>query len=154
MEPFMYYPDHANTLSSGAGAVNKLRQSGKLIALSLLVITTFGAGVSTSTPTRFQQEPKARIFDKFGLLRIEDLKARMDNFAVQLYNEPASQGHLRFQTGRRRPPTEMEELAKTSKDWLVNQRGIDAERIVITNAGVDRKSIMELWIVPAGASPP
>ena len=135
--------------------MNELKQPDQLrLAFCLLVIITIGVGVAANTDISFEQERKARIFDKFGLLRTEDLKARLDDFAVQLYNEPAADGHIKFQTGRRRPSTEMEEMAKTSKDYVVNQRGVDAQRIVLTNAGLARESVVELWIVPDGATPP
>ena len=38
--------------------------------------------------------PKARKFDEYGNIRFNDEKARLDNFAIQLQNEPTSQGYI------------------------------------------------------------
>jgi len=42
-----------------------------------------------------------RQFDEFGDINCEDEMARLDNFAIQLQNEPAAKGVMIFYGGRR-----------------------------------------------------
>jgi hypothetical protein len=110
---------------------------------------------------------EAKLFDKFGDICCEDEKARLDNFAVQLQNEPEVQGYIIFYGGRRhnypychsprqRLPRRGEAEARVErlKTYLVNSRGLDAKRITVVNGGYRDSWESELWIVPKGAHPP
>jgi hypothetical protein len=39
------------------------------------------------------------------------------------------------------------------KDYLVNQRGIDSDRVVNVDGGIAENLVQELWIVPSGSAP-
>jgi hypothetical protein len=43
---------------------------------------------------------------------------------------------------------------KRARDYMVQDRGIDASRLVFVNGGFREKDSVEVWIVPAGAEPP
>ncbi|MEA2175213.1 MAG: hypothetical protein QOD00_2805 [Blastocatellia bacterium] len=93
----------------------------------------------------------ARKFDTYGNIKFNDEKARLDNYAIQLQNEPGSQGYIIAYgscTG------EGQARADRAKDYLVNTRGIDAGRIVTVDGGCRSELTVELWIVPSGATPP
>lgn len=119
-----------------------------LIVISSVVIAT--AMISSATQKR--KDPIK--FDEFGFVNRGDLQARLDNLAVQLQNDPGAQTYIKFHSGRRLPPEEVQATADYAKEYLVNSRGIDAARIVTVDAGPNRNSTVELWIVPAGATPP
>jgi hypothetical protein len=93
----------------------------------------------------------ARKFDEYGNIRFNDEKARLDNFAIQLQNEPNSQGYyIIYGTCA----GEGQARADRAKDYLVNNRGIDASRIVIVDGGCRADFSVQLWIVPSGAEAP
>ena len=105
---------------------------------------------SCSTPVRPNAAP-ARKFDEYGNIRFNDEKARLDNFAIQLQNEPTAQGYI---IGYGSCDAEGQTRANRAKDYLVNTRGIDAGRIVVVDGGCMPELKVELWIVPQGATPP
>ena len=92
-----------------------------------------------------------RKFDTYGNIRFNDEKARLDNFAIELQNTPGEQGYIIAYgscTG------EAQARADRAKDYLVNTRGIDASRIVTVDGGCRSELSVDLWVVPAGATPP
>jgi hypothetical protein len=66
---------------------------------------------------------KPRLFDEYGNIRFNDEKARLDNYAIQLQNEPTSQGYI-IAFGS--CDAEGQTRGNRAKDYLVNTRGIDA----------------------------
>ena len=117
----------------------------------IIVIIFLAASVQAASPISK--------FDEFGDINCEDEYARLDNFAVQLQNEPSAQGYIIFYGGRRfrsRLPRVGEAAARAGrlKPYLVSRRGIPAERVVVINGGYRENFSVELWIVPPGAEPP
>lgn len=103
--------------------------------------------------------PEARKIDDFGDINCEDEMARLDNFAVQLNNEPGATGYVIFYGGRlynRRLARRGEGEARASriKRYLTENRGIDAGRVVEVNGGYRESWSAELWIAPSGAAAP
>jgi hypothetical protein len=103
--------------------------------------------------------PVARQFDKFGDINCEDEMTHLDRFALQLENEPGAQGYIIFYGGRsyhgrlaRRG--ESEERAGRLRAYLLKNRGVDSDRIVMINGGYREQWVAELWIAPAGSNPP
>ncbi|HBB95633.1 MAG TPA: hypothetical protein DC054_09600 [Blastocatellia bacterium] len=98
-------------------------------------------------------------FDEFGDIKCEDEYARLDNFAIQLQQEPKAKGVIIFYGGktfRGRLPKrgEAEARAARLKPYLLRRRGIPASQIVVINAGYAEEWSAQLWIVPPGASMP
>jgi hypothetical protein len=119
----------------------------------------------TGATSLAQTSNVAREFDKFGNICCEDEKARLDNFAIHLQNEPEAIGYIIFYEGRRyascynrRPQTprrgEAQARAARMKPYLTETRGLDAKRVIIINGGYRAEWTAELWIVPMGAEPP
>ena len=96
----------------------------------------------------------AREFDECDNCTFDDQKARLDNLAVELQNDPSTKAYIIAYGGRYKPLAQVEMLMKRSRDYIVEQRGIDASRLVIVNGGFREEDSVELWIVPAGAAPP
>ncbi|HET6669847.1 MAG TPA: hypothetical protein VFH15_06405 [Pyrinomonadaceae bacterium] len=84
----------------------------------------------------------------------DDQKARLDNLAVELQNDPSATAYIFGYGGRTSRTGEADRLITRARDYLVNQRGIDAARVVVVNGGLREENCVELWIVPSGATPP
>jgi len=97
---------------------------------------------------------KPRKFDEYYDIARNDEKARLDNYVIQLQSEPGSQGYIIVYPSRRARPSEAQARATRISDYLVNSRGIDANRFTITMGAAREDWLFELWIVPAGATPP
>lgn len=96
----------------------------------------------------------AREFDECNNCTFDDQKARLDNLTVELQNDPSTRAYIIAYGGRTSPVTQVEMLLKRALDYIVQQRGIDAARIVTINGGFRENDSVELWLVPAGAAPP
>jgi hypothetical protein len=96
----------------------------------------------------------AREFDECNSCSNDDQKARLDNLAVELQNDPSTRAYILAYGGRMSPLGQVEKLMSRSRDYLVTQRAIDASRIVVVNGGFREEDSVELWIVPSGAATP
>ena len=96
----------------------------------------------------------AREFDECNACTFDDQKARLDNLAVELQNDPSTRGYILAYGGRMSPIGQVEKLMSRARDYLVTQRGIDASRLVVVNGGFREEDNVELWIVPSGAAAP
>jgi PEGA domain len=97
---------------------------------------------------------KQKCYDCFPFTAFDDTKARLDNLAIELQNAPTSQGYIIVYAGRSSRTGQADRLIKRAKDYLVNQRGIDAARLSVINGGYRDTDYFELWVVPQGAEPP
>jgi hypothetical protein len=97
---------------------------------------------------------KPRKFDEYYDIARNDEKARLDNYAIQLQGEPGSHGYIFVYPSSRARANEAQARARRISDYLVNSRGIDASRFTVTIAAAREDWLFELWIVPAGATPP
>jgi hypothetical protein len=147
----------AGTITSGQGTssivVDTKGTGGQTITATVEiggVDPTCNRTASCSTPVKPRPNP-ARKFDEYGDIRFNDEKARLDNFAIQLQNEPTAQGYI---IGYGNCDAAGLTRANRAKDYLVNTRGIDASRLVTTDAGCLPSLQVQLWIVPQGATPP
>lgn len=116
-----------------------------LTASVALLLNSFAVG-QTSNAT-------ARKFDEFGDTQASDLIARLDNLALALANEPNSKAFLIVYRTRRDLPGLSNRYAHRMKSYLVDSRGVSAERVVIVDGGVASCLSQELWIVPPGSAP-
>jgi hypothetical protein len=148
----------AGTISSGQGTssitVDTTNVSGTVTAT--VDVGGYGRECSTSNSctTSIPVELKPRKIDEYGNIRFNDEKARLDNFAIELQNDPTAQGYLVCYGGRRGRTGEAQRRCDRAKDYLVTTRGITADRIVTVDGGFREDLTVELWIVPQGATPP
>ena len=94
---------------------------------------------------------ECRKFDEYSDLKFNDEKARLDNFAIQLQQEPGSQGYYVIFGSC---DGEADQRSARAVDYLVNNRGIDRGRITVVNGGCRETLTVELWICPTGAPAP
>jgi hypothetical protein len=92
--------------------------------------------------------------DHYGKIPFDDEKARLDNFSIELLNDPQAQGYLVCYGGRVGRAGEAWARCKRAKNYMVAVRGIAPSRIVTVNGGYREDLSVWLWVVPAGAKPP
>ena len=96
----------------------------------------------------------AREFDECNNCTYDDQKARLDNLAVELQNDPTTRAYVFAYGGRMSPIGQVERLMTRAREYLIAQRGIDASRFTVVNGGFREEDSVELWIVPSGATAP
>jgi hypothetical protein len=101
-----------------------------------------------------QQADTTRKIDEYGKIGHCDETARLDNFAIELQNEPGSKGYLVVYVGKDDLPSWMKGIRERAADYLVNSRGLKPERIEVINGGYREKRETELWIIPENDPPP
>jgi hypothetical protein len=89
--------------------------------------------------------------DEYGDLRWSDEKARLDNFAIELRNNPAARGHVVCYGGRRGRRGEAERRCTRARDYLVTRRRFAPDRIVTVDGGYMERMTVVLWVLPPGA---
>ncbi|HST51238.1 MAG TPA: hypothetical protein VLJ61_04435 [Pyrinomonadaceae bacterium] len=92
--------------------------------------------------------------DEYGKIPFEDEKARLDNFAIELQNDPTSQGYLICYGGKVGRAGEAWARCKRAKNYIATVRGIAPSRLVTVNGGYMENLSVWLWAVPSGARPP
>jgi hypothetical protein len=93
-------------------------------------------------------------FDEFPSVAFDDDKARLDNLAIELQNSPGSVGYIIAYGGRTTRAGHANWMGERARGYLVNTRGLSANRIVVINGGLRETPTFELWVVPQGAEPP
>ncbi|HKN82289.1 MAG TPA: hypothetical protein VJW17_02580, partial [Pyrinomonadaceae bacterium] len=150
---------------SGAGSPTITVDSTGLGSQRLIVTLTVDDGSSDPTCAQTAQaatmiaplEKRAIVsqeFDECKSCTYDDQKARLDNLAVELQNDPTTRAYIIAYGARTSPLAQVERLMTRARDYLLAQRGIDASRIVVVNGGLRDTDSVELWIVPSGAAPP
>jgi hypothetical protein len=148
----------AGTISGGQGTtsiqVDATGLAGRPITATLNVLgydRACTASCSLQVPV-LPLYPKK--FDEFPNIKFDDEKARLDNFAIQLQNEPGSRGYILVYSSPRDHAGDAQKRANRARDYLVGTRGLDANRIVTLLGGQRGAQTVELWLVPNGANPP
>jgi hypothetical protein len=150
----------AGTISSGQGTSSITVDTAGVAGGTTITATVDVGGydrscsTSSSCTVSFGRIATARKIDEYGNIRFNDEKARLDNFAIELQNDPTSQGYLICYGGRRGKAGEAQRRCDRAKDYLTSTRGIDASRIVTVDGGYREDLTVELWLVPSGANPP
>ena len=98
--------------------------------------------------------PTSRKVDEYGGVRFRDEKARLDNLAAELRNDPTAQGYFICYGGRRTKPGEARRLCERARNYHVSVHEVDLTRVVNVDGGRREVPTVEFWIVPSGAQPP
>jgi hypothetical protein len=104
-------------------------------------------------PPERHEHPSTQ-FDVCCSCSFDDQKARLDNLAVTLQNDPTATTYVIAYGGRTSRIGQADLLGTRARDYLVAQRGIDQSRITVLNGGFREEDCVELWIVPSGATAP
>ena len=147
----------AGRIISGQGtpsiSVDTTGLAGQTIRASLEV-GGYGMSCPATCATSIPIMNKPRKFDEYYDIARNDEKARLDNYAIQLQSEPGSQAYVIVYPSRRARPNDAQTRSQRISDYLVNSRGIDSHRIVITIGQQREDWLVELWVVPEGTPPP
>jgi hypothetical protein len=90
----------------------------------------------------------AQKLDEFSGTNWEDAMAHLDNFALKLQTDASAIGVMVVYGGQHRRRFEPDAWAKCLQDYLVNRRGIDATRLIVTQGGYRENVMTELWEAP------
>src|SRR5688500_17247522 len=122
----------AGTITAGQGTASIT--VGGLIPESVTAAVDVGGydpacTLSTSCTTAPFDPPTARKLDEYGVIRTGDEKQRLDNFTVELQNDPTAQGYLICYGARRGRAGEARRRCERARTYLISTRGIDAPRV-------------------------
>ena len=95
-------------------------------------------GVKTAVPV-----------DEYGMLKDDDVKARVDNFYIQLNNDPSAKGYI-INYGT--PAQVKKQKAQIMK--AITFRKYDASRITFVDGPNNGEVKTKFWLIPAGADNP
>jgi hypothetical protein len=97
---------------------------------------------------------ESRKIEEINNYNWEELMLRLDFCAVLLQNEPAASAYIIVYDGRRSMRGEVQGWMNCIKNYLVDLRGLDSNRIRIVNGGYRGNKTVELWLVtPADSLP-
>lgn len=91
--------------------------------------------------------------DRYGDIRWEDEKARLDNFSIQLMLEPNVIGYLYVRAGRVSCKGEAQARAARAKHYMTKVRNADWNRIIWRDIGYGDDFEVSIWLAPRGKLP-
>ena len=94
-------------------------------------------------------KPTAVPVDEYGALKDDDVKARIDNFYIQLNNSPSARGYVIIYG----TPAQIRRQ-RTQINKAIAFRKYDASRITFVDGPNNGSQMVKLWMVPAGAENP
>jgi hypothetical protein len=147
----------AGTIISGQGTDFIRIDSSGLAGDSIIATVAVGGyptECSASSVVNLPVPVECRKFDEFPHLTRNDEKARLDNFAVELLNDPRSNAYVIVYPGAGGPSRDVQQHTTRIVDYLINTRRVDGRRIVTLVGPARSKLLIELWNCPQGAQPP
>jgi hypothetical protein len=109
---------------------------------------------SATCAVQFPVPVAGKKFDEFPAIAYNDEKARLDNYAIEMQNDPTATAYVIVHPGRSDRPKDVQKQTARVVDYLVNSRGLSRERIV-TVVGPPQDALqVELWLYPQGAKLP
>ena len=115
-----------------------------LVSLSLLLVMIGDSSAAV----------ESRKIDEVSNFNWEDLMARLDFYVIQSQNEPASSGYIIVYDGQRSRRGEVQGWMNCIKNYLVGQRGMASNRIMVVDGGYRGNKTVEMWLVTPADSPP
>jgi len=109
---------------------------------------------SASCSIQFPIPLTCRRFDEFPEISRNDEKARLDNFAIELQNDPTSIAYVIIYPGLRDRSGVAQTRSTGIVDYMVNSRRFEARRMVTLVGPAREQSKAQLWACPQGAQPP
>ena len=157
ISPIYNWSVSAGMIISGQGTpsiqVDTAGLGGQPLTASLSV-DGYKLNCSASCTVQIPRKISSTMVDYYPPIRLNDEKARLDNFAIQLQNEPNAKGYVVVYGGTKANSAEKQKRMGRAYDYLVHTRGISTDRLVMMEGGTRDVTTTELWIVPLGADPP
>jgi hypothetical protein len=117
----------------------------------LFTALLFSLGISSDTPN--PSMPDVFWLDRYGHISWENEKARLDNFAIQLMNQPNTIGYLYVQSGSVSCKGEAQAHAVRAKNYMTKVRNADWNRIIWRDIGYGDEFEVSIWLAPPGKPP-
>ena len=160
VDPTYNWSISAGRISSGQGTstiiVDTAGTGGQTITATV-DIGGFSPECSTSQSCTTSVAEKSVPAKKFGEYIARDLKANtamLDNFIIELMNDPAAQGYVIAYGGRTSRPEDAQKAADNATEYTMNVRKMDGARTLSGVGGYREEPTVELWIAPDGGTPP
>lgn len=149
----------AGKIISGEGTNSITVDTTGLAGQSVRATLTMGGYNSLSCSATCEAQippelPVGRRFDEFPAIARNDEKARLDNYAIELQNDPTATAYVVVYPGQRGKTGEVQQHITRVVDYLANSRGIDKNRIVSVIGPTRSDLMVDLWLVPQGAKRP
>lgn len=77
----------------------------------------------------------------------DDIKARVDLYVQELNVAPDSMAYIFYYQGREKKSSDATKIARRMQDYMVNVRGFDPRRIVMTSGGMREVSQADVFVV-------
>ena len=160
-------PVHDRALSPKEMIEREVRMPGKLMfAISCLIaISVIADGqhlargkfaVNTGSiysSARAKGGPDVLWLSKYGNISWEAEKAHLDNFAIQLMNEPNLIGYYYVMAGKESCRGEAQARAVRAKTYMTKVRGADWDRIIWRDIGYGDVFHVSIWLADRGKKP-
>jgi hypothetical protein len=160
VQPTYNWSVSAGTISSGQGTatiiVDTAGTGGQTITATADV-GGFPRECSTSSSCTTSVGEKSAPAKKAGEYVARDLKANtamLDDFIIQLMNDPTAQGYIIAYGGRTSRPEDAQKAADNATEYTMNVRKMDGARTLAGVGGYREEPTVELWIAPYGGTPP
>ena len=122
--------------------------------LLLSVFLLFAGGIAGATVQQTSTEPR-RIHSYNDQIRSGEAEQwQLEDFLRALTAEPDSKAYIIAYGGREDPPGKPQRYAARAKNYLVETRGLNPQRIITVAGGRRVEFVVELWLVPKNAKPP
>jgi hypothetical protein len=96
-----------------------------------------------------------RKFDEFlGTASLEEEKARLGNFASRLRGEPHTMGIITLRSGGKMNAGEAEARLERARKYLVDELGIETNRVYTREGDGLEELTIELWVMPTNPNSP
>jgi hypothetical protein len=106
------------------------------------------AGLAAVYAPRYSSTKADRLFDQYGMIRWEDERARLDNFAIQVQAEQNTVGYIFVQDGPQMCLGEAQARAIRAKRYIVEHRGTPWDRVIWRVDGYSREFVITLQPAP------
>jgi hypothetical protein len=101
------------------------------LAVLIIILISVAAGAVNLANNAFKAKPPPRRnFDQYGLIRWGDEQAHLDNFAIQLQNEPDDIGYIFVYDGNDVCEGEARARAIRAREYVVKYRGLGWNRVM------------------------
>lgn len=150
----------AGTIASGQGTTSITVDTTGIPGGAVLTATVEVGGLPGSCPNSSSCTPfipwgcpRGKV-DEYGDIGWGDERARLDNYAIELLNDPEAVGYLIGYGGRRSRRGEALRRIERAKKYLTAVRAVPAGRVVTIDGSYRESLTLELWVSRKGAQPP
>jgi hypothetical protein len=129
-----------------------IRVGAKMMRKAMIPVAAFASALALPMNAGSAQfTPHARDIDEYKTPDLSAHTDNLDNWAIELQNDPTSQGYV---IAYARRSSEALKAANNQIEYIVNVRSIDPARLAVKYGGYRAVPAIELWILPNGVSPP